>query len=178
MNAEVCSGIGGASAIAERNALSQVINLNTTKAKAAAALRMKFLPRDCLSNGKTAVFDGVTRLHGFWGKPEWNSWNGAKSRCYSLGDISYKNYSARGIVVCERWRNSFIAFIEDMGQMPPSPPRYTIDRIDNEGHYSCGKCDECKANSWPMNCRWATYKEQMNNRRKQRFWRGRPVKVT
>jgi hypothetical protein len=93
-------------------------------------------------------------------------------------NISYKNYSARGIVVCERWRNSFIAFIEDMGQMPPSPPRYTIDRIDNEGHYSCGKCDECKANSWPMNCRWATYKEQMNNRRKQRFWRGRPVKVT
>lgn len=121
--------------------------------------------------------NGKVRLHGLFGTVEWNSWQAAKSRCYKLTDVSYKNYGARGIQMCERWRGSVAAFIEDVGRAPSSPPRYSIDRKDNNGHYSCGKCGECKANGWPMNCQWATYKEQMSNKRKPKYWRGRPIKI-
>lgn len=45
----------------------------------------------------------------------------------------------------------------------------SIDRKNNDGHYSCGKCEECIANGWPMNCRWATGKEQTRNSTKARM---------
>lgn len=65
--------------------------------------------------------------------------------------------------MCSRWSESFAAFIEDMGD---APPQTSIDRIDNDGHYSCGKCDDCIARGLTANCRWATYKEQARNTRR------------
>lgn len=89
-------------------------------------------------------------------------WHGMKSRCYRPSSAGWKDYGGRGIKVCSRWRKSFMAFLDDMGECPSG---LTIDRIDVNGHYSCGNCMECMANDWPMNCRWATWIEQAANRR-------------
>lgn len=91
----------------------------------------------------------------------YRSWAAAKLRCFYERNSSYKNYGGRGITMCLRWRNDFEAFLKDMGERPE---KTSIDRIDNDGHYSCGKCKECKDNNWKMNCRWATAKQQNENR--------------
>ena len=74
-----------------------------------------------------------------------------KSRCYKKSHISYKYYGGRGITVCERWRDSFPAFFQDMKKKPG--PGYSIDRINNDGPYQ------------KSNCKWSMAKEQANNRR-------------
>lgn len=64
--------------------------------------------------------------------------------------------------MCEGFRN-FENFLKTMGERPPGK---TVDRIKNEGNYSCGKCAECIENGWPENCHWATQKEQNRNTRR------------
>jgi hypothetical protein len=82
---------------------------------------------------------------------EYKSWVNLIARCTNENHNSYSNYGGRGIRVCDRWMNSFLAFIEDMGPCPSSS--HSIDRRDVNGHYT------------PSNCHWATPKEQARNRR-------------
>src|SRR4051812_7666791 len=81
---------------------------------------------------------------------EYQTWLDMKSRCYNPACRTFKYYGARGIEVCERWRDSYTTFLADMGRRPPG---LSLDRIDNDGHYE------------PSNCRWATRSEQRRNQR-------------
>jgi hypothetical protein len=85
---------------------------------------------------------GHTRLHA--------RWMGMIARCESPKHKAYPRYGGRGIRVCQRWRDSFAAFLADMG--PPPGPNYQLDRIDNDGDYK------------PGNVRWALNKPNSRNR--------------
>ncbi len=101
--------------------------------------------------------------HGLEKSPEYNVWNHIKSKCFKPSNKDYPLYGGRGITVCAGWCKSFIVFYKDMGKR--TSKNHSIDRIDNDRNYSCGHCEECIKNGWNFNCRWATAKEQSNNRR-------------
>jgi len=85
--------------------------------------------------------------------PTFISWQAMLQRCYDPNNIAYERYGGRGITVCERWRQSLVNFITDVGERPLG---HTLDRIDNQGLYE------------PGNVKWSTPKEQANNRRRRR----------
>lgn len=81
---------------------------------------------------------------------EYQIWQGMIQRCENPNHISYKNYGARGVTVCLRWRNSFDAFLTDMGPKPPGDT--SLHRIDNHPTYE------------PGHVIWTTRTEQNRNR--------------
>lgn len=99
---------------------------------------------------------------------EYDIWAHMLDRCYREKNDNYRFYGQLGTYVCERWRTSVIAFVEDMGKAPTTG--HSLDRINSNGNYTCGKCEECKTKNQPFNCRWATKSEQVRNLKSNRYY--------
>jgi len=96
--------------------------------------------------------------HGYAAKgnrtPEYRAWYHIIQRCGKENSQGYDDYGARGISVCDRWKESYSNFLEDMGERPS--PKHSIERLNNDGNYE------------PSNCKWATTQEQARNRRSKK----------
>lgn len=95
------------------------------------------------------------RTHGASKTPEYRAWKGMLTRCTNPRRAQWKDYGGRGIRVCERWAESFEAFLSDVGPKPH--PKAELDRRDNDGNYE------------PGNVRWTSKDEQSVNKRTTRF---------
>ncbi len=120
--------------------------------------RVRMLTSDALKRGHTRscgclrkeLLGKRSRRHGLSQTKAYFCWKHMLDRCYKSTHPNYQNYGARGITVCDRWRDSLDNFIADMGQPPDA---HTLDRTNNNGNYE------------PDNCKWRTYTQQNRNLR-------------
>jgi hypothetical protein len=119
------------------------------RADVRATLLIRSLTKSCGCLGRE-VTARRQRKHGLGRTPLAAVWRNMIARCHNPKAKAYPTYGARGITVCERWRDSLESFLEDMG---PRPDGYDIDRQDNAGNYE------------PGNCRWVPRKANQRNRR-------------
>lgn len=116
-----------------------------------------------LKNGKTTSCgcynSEATRnrfkTHGMRKTKAYSTWAGIKTRCFNKKSSRYKDYGGRGITMCEKWAEDFIAFYEYASKLPHAfEEGYSIDRINNDGNYE------------PNNIKFSTPHEQNLNRRR------------
>lgn len=123
-------------------------NLKGGRQKSCGCLRAE-------KSSDTKTIHGAQKTGQRW--PEYSIWSAMKRRCLNPKSKFFRYYGGRGITVCDRWAfganglTGFQCFVNDMGRRPS--PELSIDRIEVNGNYE------------PGNCRWATKKEQHDNRR-------------
>ncbi len=121
--------------------------------------------KSCGCQKKKAGIGPTNNLtHGKTYTPEYRIWSSMISRCYNKKEKSYADYGARGVVLCQEWRESFDRFYADMGPRPS--PRHTIERIDPKGNYESS------------NCKWIPRAEQNTNKTNNVFIEFRGQKKT
>lgn len=94
--------------------------------------------------------------HGDSSNRLYSIWTNMKTRCYNKNSPKYKVYGARGVTVCEIWKNSYTMF-KEWAVTHGYSDYLTLDRIDVNGNYE------------PSNCRWLSIKQQENNRTNNRL---------
>ena len=104
-----------------------------------------------LKEGQKSCGCIVGENHGDSYSEEYRTWQGMISRCHNPNSPHFKGYGARGISVCDDWRESYMMFLGNVGRRPSD--RHSIGRIDNDGNYE------------PGNVRWETREQQHNNTR-------------
>lgn len=113
----------------------------------------KEVNRSSLRNGRSKGCQKCCKTnfkHGFSRSDTYKVWDAMIQRCENPMSPNYILYGIRGIKVCDRWKESFLNFLEDMGERPK---KLTLDRIDNDKGY------------FKENCRWTTMSVQNRNRR-------------
>lgn len=118
----------------------------------------KRLPMIRVKSGNAKSCGCLRIKHGQGGRErsvEYVAWQAMRCRCAATKGRDYFTYKARGITVCERWRD-FCNFLADMGPRPS--PAHSVGRIDNDKGYE------------PSNCRWETAEQQQGNRRVSLVW--------
>lgn len=135
-------------------------NLTSGNTKSCGCLQTEASIQSCLNRAK----------HNLKNHYIYSLWAGMKSRCYRKTDPAYARYGGRGIDLCEALKASAVVLYEVLGERPEGRyesgrPKWSIDRIDNEGGYWCGRCHDCIKNKRPQNIRWATCLEQNQNAR-------------
>lgn len=121
----------------------------------------KDVKHDHLVNGKTSSCGCSWTKHGMSRSKEYRVWDAMVRRCHSPSHHAFKDYGARGITVCDKWKK-FEGFIEDMGFQPHG---LSIERINNDLGYS------------KENCKWATVTEQARNRRATKLDEDKVVQI-
>jgi hypothetical protein len=122
-------------------------------------IRKRQISCGCLKKERTSEMGINNRKHGHCssknGKVNWSktyiTWCGMIKRCRDIKNHNYLSYGGRGIIVCNEWKD-FSNFLRDMGERPDGT---SLDRINSDGNYE------------PLNCRWASFRQQTANRNKE-----------
>ena len=138
-------------------------NLYSGASKSCGCLKLEASIR----NGKNNI------KHGLVGTPEYKTWDSMKQRVDNPSHKSYKDYGGRGILICSAIRETPKSLLRLIGERPDRS--FSIDRIDNSKHYSCGECSFCIRRNLKKNIKWSTMKQQNRNRRNNKMVNGKTI---